>query len=311
MRRTLIIAAAIVAALLTATGEAQAQVGRTFVSGHGSDSNPCSLAAPCRTFAQALSQTNAGGEITVLDPAGYGPVTINNKSISIVNDGVGEAGVTTNSAVAAITVNISASDVVNLRGLTLVGGGVGTNGVLFNNVGSLNMQNCVVRGFQAGISVAPTGSAALNVSDTVVSNNNITAIGINPSGSGAVTAAFDRVQAIGGSNSGFLLQGGLATGGTLDVTIANSVATNAGTGITVSSTVNAAPTQLMLSNSVVSNNGTGIFENGPFSTTYLAKNTIAGNTTAFTNNGTLFSFGDNYIKTNGNDGGPISVALAK
>jgi hypothetical protein len=119
MRRFFIISAASAAALLTAVGTVQAQANRTFVSGHGSDTNPCSLPAPCRSFAQALTQTSAGGEITVLDPAGYGAVTIN-KAVSIVNDGVGEAGVTVTSGV-AITVNTGANDVVNLRGLTAAG----------------------------------------------------------------------------------------------------------------------------------------------------------------------------------------------
>ena len=64
-----------------------AQLQRTFVSGFGSDSNVCSHAAPCRTFGQAISQTNAGGEVYVLDTAGYGPFTIT-KTISVVAQGV-------------------------------------------------------------------------------------------------------------------------------------------------------------------------------------------------------------------------------
>jgi hypothetical protein len=71
---------------------AQAGPNRTWVSGHGTDSGPCTRAAPCRTFAFALSQTAAGGEIDVLDPAGYATVTIT-KAISIVNDGVGVAAI--------------------------------------------------------------------------------------------------------------------------------------------------------------------------------------------------------------------------
>src|SRR5262249_39544488 len=94
---------------------------RTFVSGTGSDSNPCSLAAPCRSFEGALVQTSPGGEIAVLDTAGYGAVLIN-KAISIVNQDGGEAGVTVTSG-DGITVAAGPSDVVNLRGLTLVGGG--------------------------------------------------------------------------------------------------------------------------------------------------------------------------------------------
>src|SRR6266446_6363807 len=65
---------------------ARALNARSFVSGHGNDANACSLAAPCRTFAGAYTKTNAGGEIDVLDTAGYGSLTITN-AISIVNDG--------------------------------------------------------------------------------------------------------------------------------------------------------------------------------------------------------------------------------
>ena len=55
---------------------AQAQATRTWVSGVGDDANPCSRTAPCKTFAGAISKTATGGEISVLDPGGYGAVTI-------------------------------------------------------------------------------------------------------------------------------------------------------------------------------------------------------------------------------------------
>jgi hypothetical protein len=71
-------AVAVMATTLSAlvSVDASATANRTFVSGQGSDSNPCSLGAPCRSFAQAITQTAPGGEITVLDSAGYGTVTI-------------------------------------------------------------------------------------------------------------------------------------------------------------------------------------------------------------------------------------------
>ena len=56
---------------------------RTFVSGVGNDSNPCSRTAPCRTFGQAILQTAAGGEVYVLDSAGYSAFTIS-QSVSII-----------------------------------------------------------------------------------------------------------------------------------------------------------------------------------------------------------------------------------
>src|SRR5215469_6495095 len=107
-------AGAIAAGCLVAvqSGPAVAQANRTFVSGLGSDSNPCSLAAPCRSFAQAITQTNASGEIVALDSAGYGTVTIA-KAISITApDGI-EAGITTSSATIAITISAGPSDIVN------------------------------------------------------------------------------------------------------------------------------------------------------------------------------------------------------
>jgi len=33
--------------------------------------NPCSRTAPCKTFAGAISETAAGGEINCLEPAGF------------------------------------------------------------------------------------------------------------------------------------------------------------------------------------------------------------------------------------------------
>jgi hypothetical protein len=83
------VAGALLACGLSAA-PAQAGPNRTWVSGMGTDSGACTRAAPCKTFASALTQTAAGGEIDVLDPASYGMVTIT-KAISIVNDGVGAA----------------------------------------------------------------------------------------------------------------------------------------------------------------------------------------------------------------------------
>src|SRR5215471_20472424 len=143
MKRITLLSTATLAATIASTS-AYALSNRTFVSGTGSDANPCSLAAPCRSFAGALGQTSPGGEIAVLDTAGYGFVTIT-QAVSIVNEEGVEAGVTATSG-DGITINAGGSDVVNLRGLTLVGvGNVSGNGITFNSGGALNIQNCVIR----------------------------------------------------------------------------------------------------------------------------------------------------------------------
>src|SRR5215831_8248112 len=118
MKRISLLSTATLVASIAST-DAYALSNRTFVSGTGSDANPCSLSAPCRSFAGALLQTSPGGEIAVLDTAGFGAVTIT-KAVSIVNEEGVEAGVTVTSG-DGITVNAGAGDVVNLRGLTIVG----------------------------------------------------------------------------------------------------------------------------------------------------------------------------------------------
>jgi hypothetical protein len=171
--------------------------------------------------------------------------------------------VTTASATDAIDINIGASDVVNLRGLTLVGGGIGTNGIAFSNLGALNIQNCVIRGFtNDGVALHPSGTAVFDVSDTIVSNIVVNGVEIQPSGSGTVLGVFNRVQASGDNISGFAIDGFNSTGA-INVTIANStVSNNPSIGIFVGSAAANAKTQVMVVNSVVANNGTGVFEDG-------------------------------------------------
>src|SRR5205814_3945124 len=108
---------------------AQAQATRTWVSGVGDDANPCSRTAPCKTFAGAISKTATKGEINVLDPGGFGAVTIT-KSISIIAEGF-LAGVLASSTngVNINIVNATATDVLVLRGLDINGNGTGFTGV--------------------------------------------------------------------------------------------------------------------------------------------------------------------------------------
>jgi hypothetical protein len=71
---------------------AMALATRTRVSGVEDDANPCSRAAPCKTYAGAISKTPAGGVINTLDPGGFGAVTIT-KSITVTGGGDSGGGV--------------------------------------------------------------------------------------------------------------------------------------------------------------------------------------------------------------------------
>src|SRR5436305_9470787 len=147
MQRKLVLSTlAVLFAIFAATVPANAQATRTWVSGVGDDANPCSRTAPCKTFAGAISKTASGGEINVLDPGGFGAVTIT-KSITISSEGF-EAGVLV-SGTNAIVVNALATDTVVLRGLDIEGLGTSLDGIkVLGALGALHAAKCTVNAFR-------------------------------------------------------------------------------------------------------------------------------------------------------------------
>lgn len=313
MRRT-VLALLGIGILMNAT-PASALSNRTFVSGVGSDTNPCTRTSPCRTFQRAHDATSAGGEIAVLDAAGYGPVAIN-KAISIINDGAGEAGISQGS----ITINAGASDAISLRGITVNGQGASGNGIDFQSGGALDVLNCNVGGFVGtggssgnGIFIHPSGSTpvAVNIIDTIADNNANYGIGIAPASTGTLTMAVKRVVVTSNFN-GFNLFAPVSSGG-FNVTILDSVASNnGGHGLALGS--NGPTATAIMTNSAVINNVVGVYADGVNGTLLLAGDTISGNTGgAFQTpaSSVIESFGNNYIIGNpGGDGGTIpSVSM--
>jgi Right handed beta helix region len=159
---------------------ANAQATRTWVSGVGDDANPCSRTAPCKTFAGAISKTATGGEINVLDPGGFGALTIT-KSIQIRSEF--EAGVLV-SGTNGIVVNVGATDKVLLEGLDFEGLGTGLDGVKMIGTGKLFIHKCSIRNFTMnGVNVAGTANARVFVEESVITGNNV---GVNVKGIGGV-----------------------------------------------------------------------------------------------------------------------------
>ena len=284
---------------------AYAQNLRSFVSGKGVDTNPCTLTAPCRTVAQ----TNAGGEVAALDTAGYGAVTIT-KSISIVNqDGV-EAGIAVTSAGNAVTIQAAASDVVNLRGLTITGGDVGTNGIVFQSGGALAVHNTTVRNFAQDGIVVKSAAATVILADVIVSD--IVNDGINFSPTASATLTVQKAQVFRCKNIGILLGGsGAAVGAAVVGTVVDSLMTLNGRGMFLDGFSNSAqPVAHIIGANIVSNTSIGIVVSG--SKAFLAHSTLAGNKSygylmQFSGS-VLNSFGNNNIVDTTNQGSltPIS-----
>jgi len=233
----------------------------------------------------------------VLDPAGYGPVTITN-AISIVNDGVGAATIGVSSGF-AITINASATDSVRLRGLTITGLGSAPIGIVFFSGGNLAIENCVVRNIAvSGIEINASTSSSFSVSNTIASNNN-RGIYVVPTGSAVVTGVLSNAPANNNSN-GIKVDGSASTGASLNVTIVDSLASNNSiVGVdALSASGRAAATAVMLRNVVASNNGSRLF--AQTATLRVGHTVVTGNGTAVgtASGGAIQSYGDNDIDGN-------------
>ncbi|MGA8761469.1 MAG: right-handed parallel beta-helix repeat-containing protein [Candidatus Sulfotelmatobacter sp.] len=227
---------------LIASGVAQAQATRTWVSGVGDDANPCSRTAPCKTFAGAISKTATAGEIDALDPGGFGSVTVV-KSITI-DGGPGNLGGILAAYTSGINVNAIPGSVVSLRNLEINGSGTGTNGITLVAGAVLHVEHCFISGFvNNGINIATSAAVQVSVVDTISRDNaqnglfvqNTTGLAeVLVSGShfdnntlnGIWASDFSKVtvrnsEAAGNGNAGYLANGG---GSTATMNIVNSTA---------------------------------------------------------------------------------------
>ena len=173
---TKMLAAVAVVFALAAT-PAAAQATRTWVSGVGDDANPCSRTAPCKTFAGAISKTAPSGEISVLDPGGFGAVTIT-KSITISSIGA-EAGVLTTLGGNGVVINIAGVDGrVVLRGLDIECVGTGGNGVRVISAFDVLIEDSVIHGCRntattAGVLVNTTTTSRVTIRNSTLHSNSL------------------------------------------------------------------------------------------------------------------------------------------
>jgi hypothetical protein len=169
----LLLAAALASSLAPPSAAATAQ--RTFVAASGTNNPACSLVAPCRDFASAITATSAGGEIIVLESGGYGAVTIG-KTVSIVASPGIYAGISVFSG-SGVTINAPGATVV-LRGLSINGQG-GSRGIDVQAAARVRIENCVVSHMATeGISDVAAGSEII-VIDTIVRDNGGSGIVMN------------------------------------------------------------------------------------------------------------------------------------
>jgi hypothetical protein len=180
---------------------AHAQATRTWVSGTGSDANPCSRTAPCQTWAGAFVKTATNGEISALDPGGFGAVTLS-KSITLNGDGT-LAGIL-NAGTTGIIVNITtnlATDKVVIRNVSIQGAGTGTDGIRIIDGQEVIVDNVTIGGFtDAGVDVTQSQSGNVFLRNVRISKG---AVGVRTqTTAGAVNGTFENVAIDGMTSHG-------------------------------------------------------------------------------------------------------------
>jgi hypothetical protein len=184
VRKTLSFIPAILVAAILQLGPTQAQMMRTYASGTGNDSNPCTFTSPCRNLQAALQLTRPRGEVRSLYSADYGYVTIN-QAVTLL----GAHGATDVLAakVGGAALDAGANDLVTLKGLEIAGARSGADGIQFN---SGTVSNSAIA--NNGIGVQAQGSnAVLRLAGATVTGT----------GSGWIATGGGQVSSASGDNS--------------------------------------------------------------------------------------------------------------
>ena len=285
---------------------AQAQATRTWVSGVGDDVNPCSRTAPCKTYAGAISKTAKDGEISTLDPGGFGAVTIT-KSITINGGGGGQGyGSILASGTTGVIVNITDPlDVrksVRLDGLNINGSSTGIDGIRMLAGIALHVEDTIIDGFtDDGIEVALTSGVGKFYARNV-SIRNCVGDGIvlsNTGAGGLVLGSMDTLEIAASGN-------GVNASNNSRAHIKNSqlatMNTN-GSGVLVS----VATGEANVDHCIITNSPDGVKNNG--GTSRVSRSVVTGNTNGLNNvSGTLKRFNNNMI--DGNTSNTVGVITA-
>jgi hypothetical protein len=262
----------------------QAQLNRSAVSVNGLDTNPCTPASPCRSFAQALTQTNARGEIVAVDSGGFGVVSVN-KSLSIVAAPGVYAGISAPPGFSGVFVVANASDVVVVRGLTVMGAGA-TNAFELQSGARLYIENCIMENFGNAIR---SSNGNLVVTDTILRQvfNGIEAYGGNSLVDHVAITEVSNIAIQAANTATVTVRNSVVKGTTPDYNNTAFAALNAGARMNVEdsaafNTLTAAGVDngtMRISNTAMTGNARGLWNIGGTIESF-GNNKIRGNTTA-------------------------------
>jgi hypothetical protein len=290
--------------ILATSSLAQAQATRTWVSGVGDDANPCSRTAPCKTYAGAISKTAKDGEISTLDPGGFGTVTIT-KSITINGTPGSGYGSILASGTSGVIINITDSldlrKTVRLNWLDINGAPSstpGTTGIRILAAAVVHVENCVIDSFRSttvgfgnGIHVNTSAQTELHVRNTTIRNCLNDGIRME-------TSAGQVIASIVNSKISKNATGIHAVNGVVAMVAGCEIASNSGIGIDAEE--GALGTQVNVEGCYIAFHGTaGVQAGSGASDVRLSNNFIAQNNVGVSiAGGTVFTSGNNRLLGN-------------
>lgn len=169
-------------ACLSLPTASQAQLFRAYLSKNGSDTNNCTINAPCRLLPAALAAIEGGGEVWMLDSANFNVSTVQvNKSVTILAVPGALASIVGNGTDAMVIDGISIR--VILRNLNFLGLGSTLFGIRVNEAAEVTLDRSEVRHFLT-VGLEVNAPSAVLVSDSMITQNGT---GIAHGGCGPLT----------------------------------------------------------------------------------------------------------------------------
>jgi len=273
------------ACLLLLSSLAHAQLFRAYVASYGSDSNPCTVAQPCRLLPAALNAVADGGEIWMLDSANYNQSTVTiAKSVTIqaIPGQVGSiVAVGANAAIGIDTPGVR----VTLRNLAITSNAAnpGNQGVIIFHADSVSIESSVIYGLPGHGVSARDWPTRVNIVDTIIRDTGMSGVALNNGSIARILRSTLRANEQGGIGVG------CSTGDTVvhvsDSSISGSVN---GTGVSVGAGGSGCRARAFLTRVAISDMAQGVYAE---STDAGATALIQVASSALVNNGFGFQVG--------------------
>jgi hypothetical protein len=277
---------------------------RVFVASNGNDANACTQAAPCATFAKAITTAGANGAVICLDRGTYHQSTLLTitTSLSILcGKQLGDIG---DGRIKVIT---AATDTVVLEGLVSDLQGAASQALGFNGAGTLHIRNSNIQNSGAdGLGFAPTGASTLFITNSVFSGHvGGHGLQIRPIG-GYANVHLLNVQLDDNKQSGLNADGTQSSFGINVNIVGGSARSNKVNGILAVGTASSPTTTVSVMGMQITGNlnfGVGA-TNSPTGIVKIGNSQITANASGVgaAANGRVFSLGGNQVHSNSVNG---------